>query len=152
MKPNLENKATLHRCLRLGALMAALAVMAGIALYVELNNKVYADEQKSELSAKLADVNQANMLLQQLNHGCTNRVMEILKSKLASDLDQVAWMTKASKPEDQEFANRVVSTIARDEKAHPDYYLLASSTQLPKPAQPQIAEAATPALKNSNSR
>ena len=140
MKPNNpDNTKLVERCFRWSHLLAIAGLAVGITSYVRMENRISSAEYNSQLMANLTEMTQCSVLLREINTGETNQAAAFLKSKLASDLDIVNRLKQTGDAPEDDFAKIVLNNVARDEKAHPEYYLLASA-RLPKTTGSKVAQ------------
>jgi hypothetical protein len=123
MKTELKNHGMVTTAMGLLGLLAGAGAVLGVITYLHANEHLDSAEQKAVLNEKLAEASQYNIMIRQLNDSQPDVTRQMLNSRLAYDLAQIDSLASAVDSNSQAFARSVVTAIAREERAHPEYYL-----------------------------
>jgi hypothetical protein len=123
MKMNLKNNTVLRQSFCWVAAFACLFLALSIVSFKQSETSAAVGIQKQALMDKLRDTNEQNKLIQLLNSGQTDAAKKLLNQQLAYNLTLIDSLTPATDANSKVFAKIVKTEIARDERAHPGYYL-----------------------------
>jgi hypothetical protein len=125
MKLNLKNETLMKLSLGCIALLAAASIAADVMNYIDVEQKLSRSYRDLQLSEKMAEASQLNLLIRDVNGTQMAEAKKLLNWKLAHDLFAISSMTADASAKEKYAANYVIGHIVSDEKAHPDYYLAA---------------------------
>jgi len=122
---NNENRNRLAlKLLVLGGVFAVAAAAFGAGVYSKSLREIDGRMQDSMVLDRLVEASKFNQLIQKLNSGRTAEARQFLKITLADDLREAKKLAATANPTAVEQVKFTMTDIARQEKAHPEYYAI----------------------------
>ena len=126
MKPNVNNNQ--NRLARMFLLLSGVFVVTAAAVGTEIYSnsiqRIERAEQDSAVLDRLAQASRLYVLVHELNNGHTAEARQFVKLALAGEMRQAQKLAATANPAAVAEVQVTLAQLARDEKAHPEYYAL----------------------------
>jgi len=129
MKSNINenrNRLALKLLLLTGVFVVAAAAF-GAGVYSNSLREIDSRAQDSMVLDRLMEASKFDLLLQKLNTGKAGEARQLLKIALADDLKEANRLAANANPTAVAQVKVALADIAREQKAHPDYYAVEQS-------------------------
>lgn len=123
---NIKNKTLMSLSLASLAMLVVASVAADVLNYIDVVQVEARSYRDLQLSEKLAQAMQLNVVVCDLQDGRSPEADRLLKWQLAQDIKVISSLAPSANETKQILARRVVGAAQRTEKSRPDVYLAAA--------------------------